>query len=65
MSDTLWGATAIGREAGLVDENGEVNLRKVFYQLETGNLPGKKIGRIWVSSVTAIRRALEIPITAD
>jgi hypothetical protein len=61
MSDVLWGAEAIGREANIVDKkSGEVNLRKVFYQLETGNLPGKKVGRIWISSVTAIRRALEI-----
>jgi hypothetical protein len=64
MSDTIWGAERIGREAGIVDENGEVDLRKVFYQLETGNLPGKKVGRLWISSVTAIRAALEIPVTA-
>jgi hypothetical protein len=60
MSDILWGAEAIGREANIVDENGAVDRRKVFYQLETGNLPAKKVGRLWVSTTTAIRRALEI-----
>jgi hypothetical protein len=59
-NNILWGAASIGREAGIIDENGEVDLRKVFYRLETGDLPAKKVGRIWVSSVTAIRRALEI-----
>jgi hypothetical protein len=60
MSDILWGAEAIGRAANIVDAKGAVDRRKVFYQLEIGNLPAKKVGRIWVSSVTAIQRALEI-----
>jgi hypothetical protein len=62
MSDTLWGAERIGREAGIVNENGEVDLRKTFYQLEAGNLPGRKVGRLWISSVTALRAALEIKL---
>jgi hypothetical protein len=63
MSDTIWGAENIGREAGIVDrETGEVDIRKVFYQLETGNLPGKKVGRLWVSSVAALRSALEVKL---
>jgi hypothetical protein len=59
------GPEAIGREAGIVDENGKVDLRKVYYLLELKRLPAKKLkgtedGRQWVSSVSAIRRALEI-----
>jgi hypothetical protein len=60
MSDTLWGAAAIARAAGVVDEDGEADLRRVFYLLEQRLLPGKKIGRAWVSSRSAIQRALEI-----
>jgi hypothetical protein len=71
MSDTIWGAEAIGREAGLVDAEGKVDLRKTFYLLELGRLPGKKlpgknkkVGRIWVSSASAIRSALAIETAA-
>jgi hypothetical protein len=66
MSDVLWGAEAIGREAGLVDVEGNVDLRKVFYLLEKGSLPGKKLkgARLWVSSVAAIRNALAIETAA-
>jgi hypothetical protein len=60
MSDIIWGATRIGQEAGIIDERGEVDLRKTFYQLETGHLPARKIGRQWVSSISAIQRALQI-----
>jgi hypothetical protein len=60
MSDVLWGAKAIGHEAGIVDDSGEVNIRKVFHQLENGHLPARKVGRLWQSTKTAIRRALEI-----
>jgi hypothetical protein len=64
MSEILWGAEKIGQAANIVDDNGKVDLRKTFYQLESGHLPGKKVGRLWVSSVTAIRAVLEIPVTA-
>jgi hypothetical protein len=60
MSDTLWGAAAIARAAGVVDEDGEADLRRVFYLLEKGYLPARKIGRAWISSRSAIQRALEI-----
>jgi hypothetical protein len=35
----LWGAEAIGREAGLLDDAGNVNLRAAFYALEKGIIP--------------------------
>jgi hypothetical protein len=60
MSDILWGAVAIGREAGIVDKDGEVDIRRLYYMLEKGYLPAKKVGRAWVSSSRAIRAALEI-----
>jgi hypothetical protein len=60
MSDILWGAVAIGREANIIDENGEVDIRRLYYMLDKGYLPAKKIGRAWISSTTAIRSALEV-----
>ena len=51
MSDNiLWGAEQIGREANIVDENGNVHLPKTFRLLEQGRLPGKKVGRLWTST---------------
>jgi hypothetical protein len=47
--DLIWGATAIGRELNLPS-------RKVFYLLESGRLPAKKVGRSWVTSRTALRQ---------
>jgi hypothetical protein len=64
MDDVLWGAVAIGREANILDERGEVDLRRTFYQLESGHLPARKVGRLWVSSIAAIRRALAIETAA-
>jgi hypothetical protein len=64
MSDILWGAEEIGREANLLDENGDVDRRRVFYKLERGLLPAKKNGREWVSTRTAIRSALAIETAA-
>jgi hypothetical protein len=51
----LRGAEAIGREAGVIDENGKVDLRKTFYLLEKGHLPGTKVGRLWVSTPRRLR----------
>jgi len=53
----LWGAEAIGREAGVFDDDGNVDLRKSFYLLEKGYLPATKIGRQWTSTPARIRRA--------
>jgi hypothetical protein len=52
----LWGAEAIGREAGCLDDAGKVDLRKVFYLLERGLLPGTKVGRQWTSTPRRLRR---------
>jgi hypothetical protein len=51
----LWGAEAIGREAGILDDNGNVDLNRVFYQLACGHLPASKAGRLWVSTPRRIR----------
>jgi hypothetical protein len=65
MSDNiLWGAEAIGREANILDEHGNVELPKVFRLLELGRLPGKKNGRLWVSTKEAIRSFFEVKATA-
>jgi hypothetical protein len=52
----LWGAEAIGREANVVDEDGNVDLRKVYYLLENELLPGTKVGKLWTSTKRRIRR---------
>lgn len=53
----IWGAENIAREAGLVDDDGNVDVRKAFYLLEKGLLPGTKVGRLWASTPRRIRRA--------
>jgi hypothetical protein len=61
MSDNiLWGAEAIGRAANILNADGEVDIRRVFYRLELGHLPGKKVGRVWTSTRDAIHRTFEI-----
>jgi hypothetical protein len=47
--DLIWGGGAIAREIGMEPE------KKVFYQLEVGNLPAKKIGGQWVASRKKLR----------
>jgi hypothetical protein len=52
----LWGAEAIGREAGLIDDAGNVDERKAYYLLERGILPATKAGRAWVTTGRRLRR---------
>ena len=61
----LWGAEAIGREAGILDDNGDVNLNRVYYALEEGYLPASKFGNLWLSTPRRIRsvRTGEAPAT--
>jgi len=49
--DLLWGAAAIADELGL-------NRRKVFYYLERGTLPARKVGELWVASRRQLRAHL-------
>jgi hypothetical protein len=51
----LRGAEEIGREAGILDEHGNVDLDKVYYGLANGYLPASKYGRLWVSTPRRIR----------
>lgn len=52
----LWGAEAIGREAGLIDDDGKVEVRRAFYLLEKGLLPATKIGGTWTSTPRRLRK---------
>jgi hypothetical protein len=52
----IWGAEAIGREAGCLDDKGNVDLRRTFYLLEKGLLPAVKVGRQWSSTPRRLRR---------
>jgi hypothetical protein len=49
--DMLWGVEAI---ATYIDRD----VRPTYYQLQQGYLPGKKVGRIWTSSKSALRKHL-------
>jgi hypothetical protein len=53
----LRGAEAIGREAEIFDEDGKVDLSKVYYALANGYLDADKFGRLWISTPRRIRRA--------
>ena len=53
----LYGAAAIGREAGILDEDGNVDLDKVYYYLANGYLSASKFGRQWLSTPRRIRSA--------
>lgn len=49
--DLLWGAEAIGAYIN-------ANRRQTFYYLQTGKLPARKVGNLWVASREALRRCL-------
>jgi hypothetical protein len=52
--DLLWGSQAIADELGLTR-------RKVFYYLETGTIPARKLGQLWVGS----RRQLRVHLLGE
>jgi hypothetical protein len=52
----LWGAEAIGRAANLLDEDGNVDLRRTYFKLEKGYLPADKCGREWVTTPRRLRK---------
>ena len=56
----LWGAEAIGRAAGLITDDGSVDLRKTFRLLELQLLPARKIGKSWVTTPRQLRAAFEV-----
>jgi hypothetical protein len=39
--------------------------RQTFHMLENGNLPAKKIGGRWCSSLSALRRHFAMPTTGE
>lgn len=49
--DLIWGGANIAREIGRTP-------RQTYHLLETGKLPAKKIGDLWVGSKTVLRRHL-------
>jgi hypothetical protein len=49
--DAVWGARNIAREIGTSE-------RMAFYYLETGLIPGAKIGRRWFASRRRLRERL-------
>jgi hypothetical protein len=50
--DTLIGAKAIADYANL-------DVRQAFHLLQLGELPATKMGKLWTSTKTAIRRRIE------
>ena len=51
-NDLLWGGTAIAQYIGRAEP------KDVYYALERGYLPAKRVGGIWVASRRALRGAL-------
>lgn len=47
--DILFGASAIAIEIGL-------DVRKTFYLLERGHIPATKVGRMWTTTRSRLRR---------
>jgi hypothetical protein len=47
-SDLIWGAQAIGIEIG-------VGPRRAFHILQSGSIPAKKVGALWVASRAVLR----------
>jgi hypothetical protein len=55
--DILFGAEAIAEELG-------VDIRRAFYMLSHGHIPGRKIGGTWVTTRSALRRFIETGVDA-
>lgn len=49
----IWGGAEIARAAGLADR------AQVYPLLNSGVLPGRKVGRRWVSTPSQLRAALQ------
>lgn len=47
--DLLWGGEAIAAEINRP-------VKKTFYMLEIGEIPARKVGRLWVGSRTRLRQ---------
>jgi hypothetical protein len=56
--DLIWGVSAIGREIGR-------NPRQTFHLLDTGRLPGKKIGGRWCASRSGLRQFFAVLINGE
>lgn len=52
----LWGARQIAIEANILDDDGQPDLRRAFYLLESGHLPATKVGRSWCTTPRRLRR---------
>jgi hypothetical protein len=50
--EVLWGARAIADEIG-------IDVRACYYLLQCERLPAKKIGDVWVTTRSRLRRAIE------
>jgi hypothetical protein len=48
LDTPIWDVKLIGEEAGLFKPDGNVDVRRVYYQLERGYLDGTKRGGRWV-----------------
>jgi hypothetical protein len=51
--DVIWGVAAIANVVGL-------NERQTSYLLQTGKLPGKKKGKHWISTISALKADLTV-----
>jgi hypothetical protein len=56
LDTPIYGAEAIARAAGLVDDQGNVNFRRIYYALEHRLIDAGKFGKLWCSTKRRARR---------
>jgi hypothetical protein len=55
LDTPIWGARNIAVAAGVLDEQGKPNMRRVYYLLEKQYLPASKVGRVYTSTPRRLR----------
>jgi hypothetical protein len=55
LDAVIWGAVQIGREAGVLKDDGSVDVRRTFYLLQRGLLDADKFGQRYATTKRRIR----------
>jgi hypothetical protein len=51
----LWGGRAIATAAGVLDENGQPDVKRAYKMLQRGALPASKVGKLYTSTIRRLR----------
>jgi hypothetical protein len=52
----LWGCRAIAIAAGVLDDDGEPDVRRAYKMLQRGALDASKAGKLYTSTIRRLRR---------